>query len=102
MSIRHLKTDAYVRACVREKKIARLVGVIIDCPDCGHGIIEATANFCPGCGTSLTHLQHVCDGCGERSLYLAGPFCEVCGHRHAGMPEHPVNHARMTLRRSAA
>lgn len=102
MTIKHLKTTAYVRACVREKKITRLAGVIVECPQCGFEITEAAANFCPGCAANLAPLQHVCDGCGERSLFLAGPFCEVCGHRHAGLPDHPVNFARTMLSRAAA
>jgi len=102
MNITHLKTDSYVRACLREKKITRIVDVIIECPQCGFEITETDANFCPGCAANLAPLQHTCGGCGAHSLMLTGPYCVVCGHNHTEIEIYPVNYAQTIINHQAA
>jgi len=80
MSITHLKTEAYVRACLREKEVTRIECVIIECPECGYEILSNEANYCGHCRHSFADLQYTCEGCGDKQLMiLSGPHCELCG-----------------------
>lgn len=103
MSITHIKTDSYVRACLREKKITRIVGVIIECPDCGFEVTDSEANYCSGCRRSFSDLQYTCPKCGARDLMIgSGPHCEMCGHKRPPELAHPINVAQTILIQRAA
>jgi len=103
MSITHIKTEAYVRACLREKKITRIVDVIFECPDCGTEVFDSEANYCRHCRRSFADLQHKCEGCGAGELMISsGPHCELCGHKRAPELQHPLNVAQTILNHRAA
>jgi len=103
MSITHLKTEAYVRACLREKEVTRIESVIIECPECGFEVLDNDANGCGGCGRSFADLQYTCEGCGvKRLMILSGPHCECCGHKRAPELQPPINYAQTILNHQAA